>query len=91
LNNTSANTADVEDQQQLVLRPDHVSGIAMTVNHALKEATRKAHRRRLVRMVDWCVINYLNFQIRLYGQLPMKSFVTQQNISISNVLTLYIW
>ena len=37
-----------------VMKPEHATEIAVTVNHAEKVATRNDYRNRLQRMVDWC-------------------------------------
>ena len=51
-NNTSVNetideTIDDNDIQNIQILPEHTAGIAATVNHAQKEATRNVHRNRL--------------------------------------------
>ena len=40
---------------------EHQIGIATTIDHSEKPATRKDYRSRLQRMVDWCVANYPNY------------------------------
>jgi hypothetical protein len=52
-NNNNNNTIhDDNNAHAIQIRPEHTAGIAVTVNHAEKEATRKEHRNRLQRMVS---------------------------------------
>ena len=41
-----------------VIKAEHATEIAITVNHAEKVATRNDYRNRLQRMVDWCFRSY---------------------------------
>ena len=54
-NNNNNNTInDDNNAHDIQILPEHTAGIAVTVNHAEKEATRNGHRNRLKRMVNWC-------------------------------------
>ena len=56
-NNNNNNTIDDNNNNNVVdiqILPEHTADIAVTVNHAQKEATRNEHRNRLQRMINWC-------------------------------------
>ena len=56
-NNDDINT-DENNAHDIRILPEHTAGIAVTVNHAEKEATRNGHRNRLKRMVNFCYQSY---------------------------------
>lgn len=60
-NNTETITATTTTTVQFDILPEHVSEIALTVDHSEKKATRQDYRNRLQRMVDWCVVTYPDF------------------------------
>ena len=63
-NNTNNNNETIDDNindnniDDIQILPEHTAGIAVTVDHAQKEATRNDYRNRLQRMVNWCFQHY---------------------------------
>jgi hypothetical protein len=80
-----ANDAEKEPSSYTIL-PEHISRIAETVKHAVKDntRTRRDYRSRLCRMVDWCVVKYPVFAegIRSVTEEekmdPTKMFLNQE-------------